>query len=112
MEENLYDTSVMIDSVRRGLKELRGCTTIFNLIEFPKAVELEGLKVLYPTMRDCDEALKLSVRLLRLGKPIPAIDILIASMATLRGLKLVTKDEHFKDLLSMRIGLKIEFRGK
>ena len=38
MEENLYDTSKLIDAYKKA-EEISGYTTIFNLIEFPKALE-------------------------------------------------------------------------
>lgn len=65
--------------------------------------------MLYPTSRDCDEALKTSIELLHLGKPIPVIEILTASMAILRDLTLV-KDEHFHGLKSVRKELRLELR--
>jgi len=110
MEESFYDTSVIIGAVREGVNELKGYTAILNMIEFPKAIELAGLKVIYPTSRDCDEALKTSIELLHLGRLIPAIDILTASMAILRDLTLVTKDERFHDLKTVRKELRLELR--
>ncbi len=38
----------------------------------------------------------------------PAMDILIASMAIIRDLILITKDEHFRDLKSLRKELKLK----
>lgn len=43
----IYDTSKLIDIYKKD-KKAQGYTTIFNLIEFPKALELD-LNVLYPT---------------------------------------------------------------
>ena len=44
MEESLYDTSVIIDAVREGVNELKGYTTILNVIEFPKGHRISWLK--------------------------------------------------------------------
>ena len=58
MEKILYDTSKLIDIYKKD-KKAQGYTTIFNLIEFPKALELD-LNVLYPTKYDYNTALRLS----------------------------------------------------
>ncbi len=75
-------------------RKIHGYTTIFNLVEFPKALELD-LKVLYPTKSDYNLALKISTEILKIGKPIPAIDIIISAIALNNGLKVITKDKHF-----------------
>ncbi|WP_456369430.1 type II toxin-antitoxin system VapC family toxin [Geoglobus sp.] len=93
MEKNLYDTSKLIEAYRDNEK-IRGHTTIFNLIEFPKALELD-LNVLYPSKSDYNLGLKISTELLKLGKPIPAVDVIISAIAINNGLKILTKDKHF-----------------
>ncbi len=78
-----------------GEKEtIEGYTTILNIIEFPKAMELK-LRVLFPSKSDYYLALIISTELLKIGKPIPAVDSVIASVALNNKLKLVTKDKHF-----------------
>jgi len=93
MEKILYDTSKLIEAYRNN-KDIQGYTTIFNLIEFPKALELD-LIVLYPSKSDYNLALKISTELLKIGKPIPSIDVIISAISINKGLKLVTKDKHF-----------------
>ncbi len=93
MEKDLYDTSRLIDAYKKKEK-IRGYTTIFNLIEFPKALEL-NLTVLYPSKSDYKLALKISTELLKVGKPIPAIDVMISAIAINNGLRVITKDRHF-----------------
>jgi len=93
VEKNLYDTSKLIEAYRTGEK-IKGCTTIFNLVEFPKALELD-LTILYPSKSDYNLALRISTELLKIGKQIPAIDVVISAVAVNNGLKLVTKDRHF-----------------
>ena len=93
MEENLYDTSKLIDAYRKNEK-LHGYTTIFNLVEFPKALEL-NLRVLYPQKSDFNLALEMSTELLKLGKPLPAVDVIISAIALNNKLRVITKDRHF-----------------
>jgi predicted nucleic acid-binding protein len=108
MEEVVYDTSALINLLKSGKRDAKGFTTIFNIIEFPKALDFKDLGVIYPNAEDYDEALKVSASLLRSGKPIPAIDVLIASICIRRGLTLVTMDEHFRRVKSVRKEFKIE----
>jgi len=102
MEEILYDTSALINLLKRGKREAGGFTTILNIIEFPKALDLEELSILYPTAKDYDEALKLAVSLLKIGKPVPTIDIVIAAVCLRRGLMLLTMDVHFTHIKSIK----------
>ena len=107
MEENFYDTDILMDLFKKGKTELVGYTSIFNILEFPKAMRFIGLKVIYPTREDCDEALKISLKLLKLGKPIPTPDLLIASMCLTRNLTLETRDEHFQSIRGIEKGFKV-----
>ncbi|RLI81220.1 type II toxin-antitoxin system VapC family toxin [Archaeoglobales archaeon] len=93
MGENLYDTSKLIDAYKKS-EEIHGYTTIFNLVEFPKALEF-NLRVLYPLKSDYNLALEISTELLKVGKPIPAIDVIISAIALNNKLRVITKDEHF-----------------
>lgn len=108
MEEIVYDTNALIGLLKSEKTVAKGFTTIFNVIEFPKALELKNLGVIYPTFEDYDEALKVSASLLRIGKPIPAVDVLIASMCIRRGLMLLTSDAHFRHIKSVRKEFKVE----
>ena len=107
MEETFYDTSILMDLFKKGKTKLVGYTSIFNILEFPKAIRFIGLKVIYPTRRDYDGALKYSLKLLKLGKPIPALDLLIASICFDRGLTLDTKDKHFLSIRNVEKGFKV-----
>jgi len=108
VEEVVYDTSALINLLKSGKQIAKGFTTVFNVIEFPKVLGLKELGVIYPTVEDYDESLRLSASLLSVGKPLPAIDILIASMCIRRGLILRTADEHFKHIKSIRREFKVE----
>ena len=107
-EASVYDTSSLINLLKSRKRDVKGFTTILNTIEFPKALEFKGLGVIYPNIEDYDEALKISALLLKRGKPAPAIDILIAAMCTRRGLTLLTADEHFKHIKSVKKEFKVE----
>lgn len=107
MAESIFDTSELIELRKSGDRDVEGYTTILNLIEFPKGVELERLKVLYPTREDCDTALLWSAKLLELGKPVPATDLMLSAISARVGLELITRDSHFKIIQSVARELKI-----
>jgi len=65
-----------------------------QVIEFPKAIEF-NLRVMFPSKSDYYLALRISTELLKTGKPIPAVDSVIAAVVLNNKLKLVTKDKHF-----------------
>ena len=102
MEEVLYDTSALINLLKNGKLVARGFTTILNIVEFPKALDLKELGILYPTIEDYDEALKIAVSLIKIGKPVPAIDIVISAVCLRRGLLLLTADAHFTHIKSIK----------
>ena len=108
MEEILYDTSALINLFKSGKEEARGYTTILNVVEFPKALDLKGLGVIYPTFEDYDESLKMAVSLLNVGKPVPAIDIVIAAVCLRRGLLLLTEDAHFTHIKTIKTEFKVK----
>lgn len=99
MAENLYDSSELIE-LRKAGDQAEGYTTILNLIEFPKGVELARLRTLYPTKEDYDKSLVWSAQLLKRGTPVPGVDLVISAVSVRLGLQLVTRDRHFKDIKS------------
>ena len=108
MEKTLYDTGILIEKYRKKIKSLSGYTTILNVIEFPKALKFKDLKIIYPDPEDYVLALNISKDLLKIGKPIPTVDIVIASIAIRRELKLETRDKHFTNILKAKYDLKIK----
>ncbi|MHA1710327.1 MAG: hypothetical protein ACTSXJ_10960 [Candidatus Baldrarchaeia archaeon] len=90
----LYDTSAIIELTRRGTRRLDGYTTILNVIEYPPALNT-GLIVIYPKRSDYDRALLLQLKLRKRGKPIPAVDLVVAAVALNRNLTLVSSNTHF-----------------
>lgn len=108
MEEVVYDANLLISLLKSGNYTAKGFTTVFNIIEFPKALDLRELGVIYPTLDDYDESLKIAASLLRRGEPLPAIYVLIASICIRRGLKLQTRDRHFMSIKSVRQEFRVE----
>jgi predicted nucleic acid-binding protein len=108
MEEIVYDTNQLIDFAKKAKFDLSGFTTIFNVIEFPKATEFEELTVIYPTLEDYEESVGISLTLFRKGSPLPAADILIATMCIRRNFTLCTKDNHFANIKTVRNAFKLE----
>jgi len=86
----IYDTKLIIEGKGK-------ITTIFNIIEYPKALK-RHLEVIYPDNRDYDKAIELMTKLLKKGTPIPTIDLLIASICINHGFILRTKDKHFEKI--------------
>lgn len=96
MEQNLFDTNVLMKLYKEGASSISGSTTIFNIIEYPKALEFfQNLEIIYPKDDDFKTAIKLSKDLLVIGTPIPAVDILIASICYNSNFKLISLDSHF-----------------
>jgi len=110
MEESIFDTSELIELRKSRELDTEGYTTILNLIEFPKGVEFERLKVLYPTRDDCDSALIWSAKLLKLGRPVPATDLILSAISARTGLELVTRDEHFKTIRVVAKELRVRIK--
>lgn len=108
MEKILHDTSSLIENYRLNVREIEAFTTILNIIEFPKALEISKLEVLYPTNSDYKLAIKLATSLLKIGKPIPAVDIVIAAVALNNKLTLRTKDGHFLVIKDIKPEFKVE----
>jgi hypothetical protein len=84
-------------------------TTIFNVVEYPKAVERE-VEILFPDKKDYYRAIEIMTQLYEIGKPVSALDVILASMCLNRELTLRTKDMHFQQIseVSSKFKLKIE----
>jgi predicted nucleic acid-binding protein len=60
------------------------------------------------TKEDFYKSIEIMTSLLKVGKPIPAIDVIIASMCINRKFSLLTKDEHFKWIKEVESEFKIK----
>jgi len=102
MEENkVLDTSLLITGSS-------GITTIFNIIEYPPAYE--KCSVIWPKREDYTRALAIASKLRRAGRPVGAVDIIIASICINRALVLASRDEDFKVIKEIDPSLKLEVR--
>ncbi|MDF1539821.1 MAG: PIN domain-containing protein [Candidatus Thorarchaeota archaeon] len=104
----LYDTNILINLMRDSVDTIEGSTTSLNLIEFPKAAKLKGLKVIVPGRDDYDLAFELASLLLKKGSPIPAVDLVIAAVALNRNMTLQTTDRHFEMVQKVNDKLSLE----
>jgi len=104
----LYDTSALISACKRGSKGLRGYTTALNVVEYPPSLALGGLRVIYPTREDYEVAIRLQIRLRRIGRAVGAIDLLVASVAVRRNLEVVTSDRDFEAIAEVEPRLRLK----
>ena len=96
MGEILFDTNTLIELAKSDQKNVEGYTTIFNVIEFPKTFGLFGkITIIFPSSQDYELALELSTKLYKIGKAIPAMDILVGTICYNNKLILISKDKHF-----------------
>ncbi|WP_456367071.1 PIN domain-containing protein [Thermococcus sp.] len=109
-DKKLYDTNVIIDAAKSG-KNLRGYTTILNVVEFPKATTLD-LTVITPSLDDYLLSIKISQAMVERGTPVPAVDIVVAAVALNRQLTLVSGDKHFLFIREVYPGLKLQLEGE
>ena len=98
----------MIYYWRRNIRRIEGYTAVLCIIDFPKALKIRDLKVIYPSSDDYDEALRIAVDLLSEGTPIGSSDIIIAAIALNRDLTLVTMDRDFEYIKSVRPKLRLK----
>ncbi len=102
MEENkILDTSVLITGGS-------AITTIFNIIEYLPAYE--KCSVIWPKREDYARALAIASRLRKAGRPVGAVDIIIASICINRAFVLASKDEDFKVIKEIEPSFKLELR--
>jgi len=106
MGEVLYDTSALIKLYKKNVRELKGYTTILNIVEFPKALEMK-IRVVYPSAEDYKLAVVIAKDLIKRGTPVPAIDIVIAAVAVNRGFALATEDKYFAYIRDVREDLEL-----
>ena len=97
MGESLFDTNWLMHLYNKGKKDEIGYTTIFNIIEYPKALDFfTKIEIRFPSTEDYETSSFLSKALFKIGSPIPSTDIIIASICYNLKLTLVSLDKHFK----------------
>ncbi|MEM1875138.1 MAG: hypothetical protein QXP51_06060 [Candidatus Hadarchaeales archaeon] len=92
----ILDTSSAIRRVREN-EEITGNLTILTLIEFPPIAAYGKFRGKIYLIREEDQikAIELQERLRKIGKPMSATDLLIASMCINRNEELLTLDRDF-----------------
>ena len=98
-ENEVLDTSVLIEGKN-------GRATIFSAVEYPKAVQPSN-DFMFPTSKDFLLSIEIATGLLRKGKPLPAVDVVIASMCLNRNTALRTRDAHFRVIQELYPGLEL-----
>ena len=88
--KEILDTSVAIE--RKA-----GVITVFTAIEYPPSMN-RNFEVLLPETADYIKAIEISNKLRDKGKPVGAVDIIISSMCINRAMRLVAKDNDFKNI--------------
>ena len=84
-------------------------TTILNVIEYPPILELKDrLLIFYPTKEDYELALKIMIKLRKVGKPVNVVDVILASIAINRGLVVVTDDKDFEQIRAVEERLRVQ----
>ena len=109
-ENKIYDTSAIIELVKKRITRKVSYVSIITVVEYPPALEYTET-VLYPTRRDYLLAVKWQSELRALGTPLPATDLLIAAQAVNNNLVLVTRDKHFnilKETIASNLELEVE----
>ena len=89
-KSEILDTSVAID-------RHEGYITTFTAIEYPPCLHRQ-FQIISPETIDYVKAIHIANRLRSAGRPIGAIDILIAAMCINREATLVTKDGDFETI--------------
>jgi len=82
----------LLSGFKGGAKERKNRTELEKFLDSPRVV-------IYPVDEDTTEYYAEIINNLRkIGKPVPTNDIWIAAIAFQNGLKVFTKDAHFKDI--------------
>ena len=88
--KEILDTSIAIE--RKA-----GIITVFTAIEYPPSMN-KNFEIVFPDAVDYIKAIEISNKLRDKGKPVGAVDIIIASICINRAMRLVAKDNDFKNI--------------
>ena len=87
-KKEILDTSVAIER-----KE--GTITIFTAIEYPSSLK-KTFEFVFPEIPDYLKSVEIAGKLQEKGRPVGAVDMLIAAMCINRSAMLLTKDNDFQ----------------
>ncbi len=93
----LHDTSSLIKHVKSGhvFDPVEDKTTVISVIEFPKILGKE-IGIIFPKSTTYELAIVLAKKLLQVGTPVKATDIIIAAIGIEKQLPLRSDDKHFE----------------
>jgi hypothetical protein len=94
---NLHDTSSLKKRVRDSqvFYPAEDKTTVISVIEFPKILNKE-IGILFPKSTTYELAISLAKKLLQVGTPVKATDLIIAAIGIEKQLPLKSDDKHFE----------------
>ena len=109
----IYDTSVVIDRARKG-ERIDGDITAITLVEYPRIIYYKKFEdnVRFPIREDYILAHRLQLKLLEMGRPQQASDLIIAAIAIRLREELVTMDSDFEDIAKAAKELGYNFKLK
>jgi len=95
----VIDTNIAIERIRSN-KEINENITELTLLEHPPILKYKRFYggIYYLKRVDLNLALKIQIKLRKIGRPKPIADILIAAICINRGETLVTRDRDFLDI--------------
>jgi predicted nucleic acid-binding protein len=96
-ENKIYDTSAVIEIIKRGTRQRIAFISVLTAVEYPPALHYAEV-VLYPTKKDYALAIAWQTELRIREVLLPATDLIIAAQAVNNDMILVTMDKHFKIL--------------
>jgi predicted nucleic acid-binding protein len=86
----VVDTSLL-------LERQVGDTTIFCVIEYPRSVKFVE-NIIHPNGKDFAKSIEIATKLLKIGKPVGAIDILNSAICINRNLNFITRDRDYENI--------------
>ena len=92
----VLDTSVLIDKIRKN-EEIYENITEISVLEYPPILKYRKFYG-YIKRSDLNLALKIQIKLRKIGNPKPIPDVLIAAICINRNKELITKDKDFLDI--------------
>ncbi|MFA4639989.1 type II toxin-antitoxin system VapC family toxin [Pyrococcus kukulkanii] len=105
----ILDTNIVIERVKNR-QEINENITGVTFVEYPAIVRYKRFygNILFPTFEDILLTHNIQISLLKIGKPKPFADLVIASICINNGEELVTRDSDFLDIAEVS-DLKLKF---
>ncbi|MDJ0270646.1 MAG: DNA-binding protein [Aigarchaeota archaeon] len=90
---------MLVDFVRKR-NEIAEDITVVSIVEFPQILSYKKFtgRTVYHIPEDYELAYKLQLTLMKIGKPKPFSDLLVAAICINRNEELLTNDKDFEDI--------------